>query len=116
MAAYKNLIIGNVEVVFTRINQRNQSFVSVFFNPFFEPQSMALFFKRKKSNEFPGHFFGGVVRFPVVMLLKSESGMRGITLVKRQVKLTLDNVDVVNHSIKFRCLKNATRWQIVVAF
>ena len=77
---------------------------------------MVLLFKRKKSNEFPGHFFGGVARFPVVVLLKSESGMRGITLVKSQINLTLDDVDVVNHSIKFRCLKNATKCQFVAPF
>ena len=72
---------------------------------------MALFFKRKRATI--SGIFGGVVRFPVVVLLKSESGMRGITLVKDKSKLTLDNVDVINHSKKFRCLKNATRWQIL---
>ena len=84
MAAYKNLIIGNVEVVFLRelIKEINLLCPYFFFNPF-RTSKHGFVLQTKKEQRVSRHFFGGVVRFPVVMLLKSESGMRGITLVKK---------------------------------
>ena len=71
MAAYKNLIIGNVEVVFTRINQKKSIFLCPYFLTLFRTSKHGFVLQTKKATSFQG-IFGGVVRFPVVVLLKSE--------------------------------------------
>lgn len=88
----------------------------VLLNFLFKDEGFGFRTERKEGNRNPRDFRRSESCLTIVVLLKTDKRLSREALVKSQVNLTLDDIDIVIHNIKFRCLKNATKCQFVATF